>query len=79
MIKYHVQKFRNSWRKEFILAVSRGTRAHDGGEAWEQGAGAGSRETTSSNTILKQKYEAVSSWGIVNHTVNPKFVFVLIN
>lgn len=49
------------------------------GEAWEQGAGAGSRETTSSNTILKQKYEAVSSWGIVNHTVNPKFVFVLIN
>lgn len=49
------------------------------GEAWELGAGAGSRETTSSNTIVKQKYEAVSSWGIVNHTVNPKFVFVLIN
>lgn len=54
MIKYHVQKFRNSWRKEFILAVSRGIRAHDGGESM----GAGSWCRKQRNHIFKHNFEA---------------------
>lgn len=46
------------WKEEFTWAFGSRERVHIVGEAPQQAAGAGSRETTSSNTRRKQKEEA---------------------